>query len=458
MLIGNYAVWLDDNSFLYSASLFADSKAIQKPHLARLVNGAFQSKQLLLPKGAEEALSSRSKLVSSCGGTVVAFATADGVALLDFGSGSVTPIPTLSKENFTGFNWLTWSSKSQRLLFCATKAGDNYRNLFAYDIEHESIERLSTIHSYNGQWLEEGNGYAFVGKINDFFLAIRPRDERGETNLFTAGYVDHYTASASGDYVVAVATTNGEPRGLWHYDLATQSLNCLRPGAQLPFKISKISEARSLSVRTPDGLNIPVYLFPPTDTDTVKKYPLVVFVPPRTGPSRRGYEFRPQLLTNLGFYYAGVNYRGCDGYGASYSAQWNEEKAAGDVFQAIQELSKELQCDTQRVFAVTASAGSSVLQSFLRQFPAVLRGAVLLGSVAPGYDQLLEVERLPRLFVSIGRNDAEFRYVQGFEKWTKLHGVSASFQYLPNYAHFGPDIPKRIAQERAVAEFLLDCQ
>lgn len=456
MLISSYAVWLNDDSFLYSASMFTDPEATRKAFLARLVNGAFQSKELLLPTDVLGALSSRSKLVSSCGETVVAFALDDAIRFLDLKSGVVTPAHALSSGIFTGFNWLTWSPETRRLLFCATKAGEPYRNLFAYDLTQDSIERLSTMHSYNGQWLQEGNGYAFVGKDSDFFLAVRPRDNRGETNLFTNGFVDNYVASASGDYVVAIATTNGEPRGLWRYDLATKRLDCLKPALAAPFKFSKISEARDLSVRSTDGLDIPVYLFPPTDGGDVKNHPLVVYIPPRTGPSHRGYEMRPQLLSNLGFYYAGINYRGCDGYGASYAQQWNEEKAAEDVFRVIQELGKQSQCDTQRVFAVAASAGSSVLQSFLRQFPTVLRGAVFVGPVPWELDQWRETDRLPRMFASIGRNDPQFTFVQRLEVWTKQHGISASFQYVPNYSHFDLNIPKRVAQEKAVAEFLLD--
>jgi pimeloyl-ACP methyl ester carboxylesterase len=455
MLLSSHAVWLDDELFLYSASLFANPNASQKAYVARLVNGAFQSQELPVPANALAALSSRSKLVSSCGGTVVAFASEDAIRFLDLASGLVTPAQALSNGNFTGFNWLTFSPETRRLLFCATKAGETYRNVFAYDLAQEATERLSTVHSYNGQWLQGGKGYAFVGKDQDFYLAIRPRDEAGETNLHTKGFIDSYAAAAGGDYVVAIAATNGEPRSLWRYDLATKSLDCLKPAGQVPFKFTKIAEARGLSVRAADGLNIPVYLFPPTDGRAVKKHPLVVYIPPRTGPAHRGYEMRPQLLSNLGFYYAGINYRGCDGYGASYAGQWNEEKAAGDVFQAIQELGKEFQCDTQNVFAVAASAGSSVLQSFLRQFPTVLRGAVFVGPVPWELDQWRETERLPRLFVSIGRNDSEFRFVQSFEAWAKLHRVSASFQYVPNYAHFDLDVPKRVAQERAVAEFLL---
>jgi len=455
LYISNNGVWLDDNSFLYCASRFADREATHRAYLARVINGAFQSSQLRLPTNAVEALSSRSKAVSSCGGRIIAIATTNGIGLVDIATGVVTSIEALSNTKFTGVNWLNFSTQTGQLIFCATQSGGTNRNVFAYDLEQRSIEGLTTVHSYNGQWLQDGKSYAFIGKDNDYFLGVRDREGRDETNLFTKGYVDYYAASTGGKSVVAIALTNREPGSLWRYDLAAKTLDCLKPGAQVPFKFSKISEAQGRTVRAADGLDIPVYLFPPTDRSTVKRFPLVILVPARTGPSSRNYEVRSQLLANLGFYYVGVNYRGCDGYGSFYSGQWNEDKAAGDVLTVIQVLSKELPCDMQRVFAVSSSAGSSVLQSFLRQFPTVLRGAVFLGPGAWEPAQLLEIDHFPRLFVSVGRNDSGFRDVQRFEEWTRAHGVSASFQYLPNYAHFGPDISKRIAQERAVAEFLL---
>lgn len=456
MLISNYAVWLNDDSFLYSTLPIADPQAGVTVHLGSISNGIFQSQELPLPEDAMAAMSSRSKLCSGYGKTAIAYAGDSGIKVLDLHSGLTTPIPALSNEHFSGFNWLTWSPETRRLMFCATKTGESYRNVFAYDAGQETVERLSSVHSYNGQWLEQGKGHAYVGNVNnDFYMSITPHGGDGETNLFTNGFVERYTVSSSGDYLVALATTNAEPRGLWQYDFAAKRLSCLSPGEQVTFKHTKIVEAGSLNVRASDGLGVPCYVFPPADLVATNKYPLVVYVPPRTGQAIRGYEMRPQLLSNLGFYYISVNYRGCDGYGGSYSKLWNEEKAVEDVHEVIQQFSKQLQCDTQRVFAVSASAGSVVLQKLLGKYPALFRGAVFVGPTAWNLDEFAASGRLPRLFVSVGRNDPAFGFVQSLEDWTKLHSVPATYQYLPNHAHFDPDISKRIEQERAVAEFLL---
>ena len=179
-------------------------------------------------------------------------------------------------------------------------------------------------------------------------------------------------------------------------------------------------------------------------------------MPPRTGPCHRGYERRPQLLANLGFYYACVNYRGCDGYGRLYSAQWEAEKAAEDVLQAIQELTKNPHIDAEKVFAVSVSAGSSVLQCLLRRFPGRIRAAAFIEPVAWEPDDLLEANSLPHLFVSIGRNDPGLRFVETLQRWTRSHRFPAEFLYIPNYSHLGVDIPKRVAEEKALAEFLLN--
>jgi dipeptidyl aminopeptidase/acylaminoacyl peptidase len=456
MVIGNYAVWLDNTSFLYSASTLASPKLTPKAYHARLDNGLLHQQQIELPGDVLDALSGPRKLVAACNPTLLVFSEGDTVNLLDLRSGSVSRIAALSDGSFSGFNWLNWSPESQRLLFCATKSGENYRNLFAYDQVQASVARLSTVHSYNGQWLQGGQGYAYVANSNGNFSVWVHDDAKGtKVNLFTNGYVDRCVASAGGDYLVALATTNGEPRGLWKYDLATKALSCLEPGNTVPFKHARISEARSLSVRSSDGLTIPIYLFPPTDPDSGQKHPLVAYLPPITGPAHRGYEIRPQLLANLGFYYAGINYRGCDGYGRLYSTQWDEDKAAEDVFGAIQALRQQFPVDAQRVFTVSVSASSIVLQRLMRKYPGTIRASVFLEPAGWEPEDLLEARPLPRLFVSIGRNDAGIEFVQKLQQWTKSHAVPAQFLYISNYGHFAQDIRKREVEERALAQFLL---
>jgi acetyl esterase/lipase len=457
MVIGNYALWLDKDTFIYSASILRGPKLLPKAYRASLDNGVLHHQEVKLPTPVLEAISGTRKLAAACKPTALFFCEGDSVELFDLNSGSVSRVAALSDGSFTGFNWLNWSPDSQRLLFCATKAGNIYRNLFAYDAGQASVTRLSTVHTYNGQWLQGGQGYAFVANSNgNFSLCVHDGTASTEVNLFTSGYVDRYVASLDRDSVVAIATTNGEPRGLWRYDLATRALTCLEPGSRLPFKHSKISEARSLSVQSADGIGIPLYLFLPTDQDSTNKHPLVAYIPPRTGPAHRGYELRPQLMANLGFYYAGINYRGCDGYGRLYSEHWDEEKAAEDVFRAIRQLAQQPDIDPERVFAVSASAGSSVLQRFLRKFPGTVRAAAFLEPVAWQPDDLIEARPLPQLFVSIGRNDSRLGFVQTLQKWTRAHKVPAEFLYIPDYAHFTHDIPKRMAEERALAEFFFN--
>jgi pimeloyl-ACP methyl ester carboxylesterase len=457
MVIGNYAVWLDNSSFLYSAATLGGRTPAPKGYRAGLDNGVLHEQGIDLPGPVLEALSGPRKLATACNPNVLIFCDGDAIDQLDLRSGAVLRISALSDGSFTGFNWLNWSHQSQRLLFCATRAGENYRNLFAYDPNRASVARLSAAHSYNGQWLQAGQGYAFVGNSNgNFSLWVHDAATATEVNLFTNGYVDRYVASVSGDYVVAIATTNGEPRGLWKYDLATKALTCVEPGRTAPFKHARVSEARSLTAQSSDGLSIPIHVFPPTDEAPGRKHPLVAYIPPRTGPAHRGYEIRPQLLANLGFYYAGINYRGCDGYGRKYSEAWDEEKAAEDVVRAIRMLAQQPGVDGQRVFAVSASAGSSVLQRLLRKFPGAVRAAAFLEPVPWEPDDLLEGGALPPLFISIGRNDSRLPFVEAFQKWTRAHGVPATFLYISNYAHFTQDILKREAEERALAEFLFN--
>jgi predicted esterase len=170
----------------------------------------------------------------------------------------------------------------------------------------------------------------------------------------------------------------------------------------------------------------------------------------------RLHEIQPQLLANLGFYYAGVNYRGVDGYGRAFSRQVNSAKAAEDVLAAIKFLIGKIHCDTNRIFLTSQSNGSAVLCKFLERFPTVARAAVLQGpSVLPSLDTP-QVPGFPRLFVTLGANDPYYRRACRLQAWSEAHHAPIEFQYVRNYTHFTEGaIEARVAQEKAIAEFLL---
>jgi hypothetical protein len=454
-LMANYGVWLDSTSLLYTATAITGD--VLEPAAARLLaldNGAPQEREIHLPRSALDALSGKGRMVTACAPHSIAFCEADTVQTLDLATGSIVPLPTLSKPNFTGFNWLNWSADNNCLLFCATRSGEDYRNLFACDPAQQSLARLTSAHSYSGQWLRGGQAYAAVlNRAGDFSLLVHTREI--ETNLFTSGFVERYSAAAKGDLLAAIAATNAEPRGLWLYDLATKVLTCVQPGSRTVLRHAKVRAAASLRVPAAGGLEIPIYLFTPADDRPGKRYPLVVYVPPRTGPAHRGYEIRPQLLANLGFFYAGVNYRGCDGYGSGYAEKWDPQKAAEDVFQAIQKLKTELPVDPKAIFAVSASAGSTVLERFLDQFPGSLRAAAFLEPVPWELCEAVTPHPLPPLFVAIGENDPSVRFVRDLQRWSQRHAVSATCLFMANYAHVTQDVSKRLIEERGLAEFLM---
>jgi len=103
--------------------------------------------------------------------------------------------------------------------------------LYRYTPATRQLDRVSAEDTYNGQWLERGQGYVYVGNSNGtFHLAVRPAERAGWTNLFTGGGVVNYTVAADGGRVFATAALGGEPHGLWEYDLAARALRPVLAG------------------------------------------------------------------------------------------------------------------------------------------------------------------------------------------------------------------------------------
>src|SRR6185503_8414759 len=121
-------VWLNDNSFIFSSAKYTDPNTY-KEYQGYESNGSFRLKELHLPPGLSTALRSLSKTVTGCAGSTIAFADDSTIQFFDIQT--MRSVGVLPNTNLSGFKWLTWSPKTKCLMFCADKAGQTNRNLFA---------------------------------------------------------------------------------------------------------------------------------------------------------------------------------------------------------------------------------------------------------------------------------------------------------------------------------------
>ena len=457
MTIGRYPVWLNEQLFMFSGRANGAGSGFESFYLAEV--GKSGEPKLVRETylfAARQITYFQQNLVYLTNFTV-AMEEAGEIVILDLETTTLQVISRFDGE-FSSLSWLNFSKENGCFLFCSYRRGENYRNLFRFDPPTKKTTRLTTAHTYNGQWLQGGSGYAFIGNSNNnFYLGIRAAGGAGETNLFLGGQVERYSVSADGQRIYAVASTNAEPRALWEYQLKSMTNRMLIRGNKKEFRETVVSVPTQATVVSFDGLRIPTYLFPPKDCQAGRQYPLAIYLPPRTAQCSRGYELQAQMLANLGFYYLGVNYRGCDGYGRDYAARWDAPMAAQDVRAVIQEALKDPRFDKTRIFMVGLSESCLVLSHYLALDPKTLKAIVFESPGSFDVGSPLAADRLPSLLVSVGDHDPALESVRAFAQWARDNSAAAQFYYIKDFGHPGStEIRARVEQEKRTAKFLLE--
>jgi dienelactone hydrolase len=356
------------------------------------------------------------------------------------------------------FLWLNYSKENEEFLYCSDDDSD-WRHLFRLRKTPGAFEKLTQLtfgpeHSYNGQWIQEGTGFAYVGNLtNHFYLAVRPKDSRLSTNLFFGGYIVGYRVSADGGKIYSAASIGAEPNGIWEYDIATTTLRCVVSGTNVPFTISRIIPAIEQWTKSFDGLSIPYYALEPRNLKPDRKHPLVISIPHEEGQFDQSWEKYAQYLANIGVFHMAVNTRGSDGYGKTFKEN-HPEDADKDILAVLKAALRNRNIDNKRVFLMAHSSGGQLVQKLATEHPDLWEGVILFG---PGLSvPEHKPERLPRCFVFMGEKDSKglVEKAREFEKWGRANGFQVKILYDQNTFHHITDVnvDRRIGAE--LAEFI----
>lgn len=365
-------------------------------------------------------------------------------------------------DNFIG-RWLRYSPQNQMFLFCSAPKGANWRYLYKYSPQTSELTKLNDEDTYNGQWLQDGEGYAFIGnRDNHFYLAVRPKQASEVTNLFVQGSVSSFKVSASGDKIYAAASEGIEPQGVWEYNLNTHALRCVVPGTTNQFVLSHLSEPREYKVESTGGVRVTYFIYPPpTGTNAVsleignlKKHPVFINLPPGSDQAQKVWIAHSQLLANLGSYVVDVNYRGCDGYGKAYADLKNDDAgAAEDVMNVYRELLKDPAIDPKAITIGCRSSGVAIVSELLQQAPE-LWSAVLLDHPGGGIDyESLDPKKVPPLLITTGDQDPNLPWVNQFVSWAKSNGVKTKLIIEMNSGHVNWNVEQIKEAEKRWLEF-----
>jgi dipeptidyl aminopeptidase/acylaminoacyl peptidase len=374
-------------------------------------------------------------------------------------------------DNLSGLQWVNYSAAHSNFLFCARTAGANWRHLYQYDPAARKVTQLSTEDTYNGQWLLDGAGYAYVINTNNSFqLAIRTFSGRGNTNLFARGNVVVYRASPRGERVYAVASLGCEPHGIWEYTVTNQVLRQVAAGLAKPFAAANVVEPAEFRLKSFDGVEIPCFLYAPRDTNErtsarggtglgrvrpKARYPAVIHIPATTSQFQRRFDHQAELFANLGFYYAAINYRGCDGYGAEYSKLAHTGNAARDVLTLYAWLIAHAEVDPGNVFLTTTSGGMAVVSELLAAQPRLWAGVAIDKPGALRVNPRWDTVHLPPLLAISGGQDPLFdpEEARGFFAWAKTNRLDFRSVIHTNSGHITRSLVDRKDVLKQMSDF-----
>jgi dipeptidyl aminopeptidase/acylaminoacyl peptidase len=381
----------------------------------------------------------------------------------------IEPLSAFRQDDFDSLRWLRYSERNGEFLFCGRPKGSNWRYLFEFEPKAKRLAQLNNEDTYNGQWLECGDGYAYVAsRDNHFSLVLHGRSGYANTNLFTGGSVVNYTVAPSGDRVYVTASLGIEPQGIWEYDARPGTLRRLVDGQRKPFVAARLVEPQEFRVKSLDGLEVPCFLFAPASLSSATareakhtgalgsgRHPLVIYLPPPSWQFQRAFEQQSQLLANLGFYVLVVNYRGCDGYGRNYSEPPRTAAASDDILAAYAKVVKAAKVDRRNVFLLSNSGGGSLAFDLLSQHPDMWRGAVLDHPSGWSGRETGQGQKLPPMFIISGDQDRFLASLQQFRSWAETNEASVQLLVHTNCGHMNWKTAEIADAQVRVAKFLL---
>ena len=137
----------------------------------------------------------------------------------------------------------------------------------------------------------------------------------------------------------------------------------------------------------------------------------------------------------MGFYFAAINYRGCDGYGAQYTQLANPANAARDVLKFYQQLMKNPNIDAKNVFLLTSSGGMAVVTELLALKPKLWRAVGLDKPSGCAVDERFKPGKLPPMVIIMGNQDPALDSMESFVAWARTNGVQVESVIHANTGH-----------------------
>lgn len=238
---------------------------------------------------------------------------------------------------------------------------------------------------------------------------------------------------------ISVGDPANEPPGIWDYDIASGSLNCIVPDLEQPFKYAKYATPICGEVTNNSG-NVGCYtLWQPANFSPQKKYPVII------GQTVNA-EWLPyeQVAANSGCYFAVV-----------HRPYWMSKKLQdwpADVMGLYELLAKNPNIDTNRVFLWGHSVETVYLCQLFEEKPQLWNGIILFDP-----SDLPDVTTLKhKKILIIAGKDSDAQQLVQYSDQAAQAGIPLKFILLENDKH-NPESTRSVrARTLEFARFLIE--
>ena len=275
--------------------------------------------------------------------------------------------------------------KDNKLVYMTTNKGDSIdlSRLILFDpatmkeevVEADPLKKVDIGNVFISEVTKEIVCTSYEDERNRFYWRDKSYEEDYNRIKKELPNTEIYLSSLTTDenFWLLSASADTDPGSTYLYDRLNKKLTFqYRPRPNIPIK--DLTEMKSISYKSSDGLQIPAYLTLPKGLEP-KNLPVVVF--PHGGPWGRdswGYNTYAQFLANRGYAVLSPNFRASTGYGKKFlnagNNQWGE-KMQDDITWGIKYLISEGIADSTKIGIMGGSYGGYAVLAGLAFTPNV---------------------------------------------------------------------------------------
>jgi hypothetical protein len=370
----------------------------------------------------------------------IAWRLGNGLFTLEFGSNNV-PVKIWESTNASVLDSFYSSDVGKFLLTCKR---ENERIFEVFDPANKSLTELGRTGCppadsiTKAALINQGNGYSYLSNRAGMYTCYVKTNVSAETVSVLGQYEIRYCA-ASGETLYLAGSSENEPRGIWKYQIASKSLQCVVPASDRDFQYTRFITPVCGLVTNASGIEWNYNVWPPAHVSPGKKYPIIL------GATPYSWTPYPQAAANAGYYFATVNR---PGWGEESLKDWSE-RVMCLYYETVAKLPS---IDTNRVFLYARSGETTKMYGLISQKPKLWKGTVIFD---PGSPPPLSSPYLTKILIVAGADDgdATFWLPQTQEKAAES-GIQIWLYFLLHSAHdsFGTAVQQ--VRVRHLVDFL----